>query len=196
AALMLIAYVAILGYGLNEFRKTPTGFIPQIDRGYLITVIQLPPGASLARTDDVYRRVVDLALNTPGVEHGVNFVGFSASTFTNGPNWAEIFLTLARWEQRAKDPNQSAAGITRALFGKFAAIQDALILVIQPPPVSGIGNAGGFRMMVEDRAGRGPQALQAAAVAMMGRANQTPGLTQGFTLFRPPPPQLYLTLHP
>jgi hydrophobe/amphiphile efflux-1 (HAE1) family protein len=194
AALMLIAYVAILGYGLNEFRKTPTGFIPQMDRGYLIVVVQLPPGASLARTDDVYRRAVDLALRTPGVEHGVDFVGFSAATFTNAPNSAAIFLTLAPWEQRAKDPSQSAAAITRALFGKFAAIQDALILVIQPPPVSGIGNAGGFRMMVEDRGGRGPEALQAAAVAMMGRANQTPGLTQVFTLFETSTPQLYLDI--
>jgi hydrophobe/amphiphile efflux-1 (HAE1) family protein len=194
AALMFIAYVAILGYGLNEFRKTPTGFIPQIDRGYLIVVIQLPPGAALARTDAVYRRAVDLALRTPGVEHGVDFVGFSAATFTNAPNSAAIFLTLAPWEQRAKDPSQSAAGITRALFGKFAAIQDALILVIQPPPVAGIGNAGGFRMMVEDRGGRGPQALQAAAVAMMGRANQTPGLTQVFTLFETSTPQLYLDI--
>jgi hydrophobe/amphiphile efflux-1 (HAE1) family protein len=194
AVLMLIAYVAILGYGLNEFRKTPTGFIPQMDRAYLIVVLQLPPGASLARTDDVYRRAIDLALGTPGVEHGVNFVGFSAATFTNAPNSAAIFLTLAPWEQRAQDPKQSAAGITRALFGKFAAIQDALILVIQPPPVNGIGNAGGFRMMVEDRGGRGPQALQAAAVAMMGRANQTPGLTQVFTLFETSTPQLYLDI--
>jgi len=194
AVLMLIAYVAILGYGLNEFRKTPTGFIPQMDRGYLIVVVQLPPGASLARTDDVYRRAIDLALNTPGVEHGVNFVGFSAATFTNAPNSAAIFLTLAPSEQRARDPNQSAAGITRALFGKFAAIQDALILVIQPPPVNGIGNAGGFRMMVEDRGGRGPQALQAAAVAMMGRANTTPGLAQVFTLFETSTPQLYLDI--
>jgi len=194
AALMLIGYVAILGYGLNEFRKTPTGFIPQMDRGYLIVVVQLPPGASLARTDDVYRRAIDLALNTPGVEHGVNFVGFSAATFTNAPNSAAIFLTLAPSEQRARDPNQSGAGITRALFGKFAAIQDALILVIQPPPVNGIGNAGGFRMMVEDRGGRGPQALQAAAVAMMGRANQTPGLAQVFTLFETSTPQLYLDI--
>jgi len=124
----------------------------------------------------------------------VDFVGFSAATFTNAPNSAAIFLTLAPWEQRAKDPSQSAAGITRALFGKFAAIQDALILVIQPPPVAGIGNAGGFRMMVEDRGGRGPQALQAAAVAMMGRANQTPGLTQVFTLFETSTPQLYLDI--
>jgi hydrophobe/amphiphile efflux-1 (HAE1) family protein len=194
AALMLVAYVAILGYGLNEFRKAPIGFIPQIDRGYLIVVAQLPAGASLARTDAVYRRAIDMALNTPGVAHGVNFVGFSAATFTNAPNSAAMFLALDPWEERANDPNKSSAAITQALFRKFGAIQDALMLVIQPPPVSGIGNAGGFRMMVEDRGGRGAQALQAASAALMGRANQTPGLTQVFTLFETSTPQLYLDI--
>jgi hydrophobe/amphiphile efflux-1 (HAE1) family protein len=194
AVIMLFVYVGIIAYGLNEFRKTPSGFIPQIDRGYLIAVIQLPPGASLARTDAVHKRAIDLALSTPGVAHGVNFVGFSGATFTNAPNAGAIFLTLDPWEERAGDPRKSAAAITGALFGKFAAIQEALILVVQPPPVSGIGNAGGFRMMVEDRGGRGPEALQAATVAMMGRANQEPGLRQVFTLFETSTPQLYLDI--
>jgi hydrophobe/amphiphile efflux-1 (HAE1) family protein len=194
AVIMLFVYVGIIAYGLNEFRKTPAGFIPQIDRGYLIAVIQLPPGASLARTDAVHKRAIDLALSTPGVAHGVNFVGFSGATFTNAPNAGAIFLTLDPWEDRAGDPRKSAAAITGALFGKFAAIQEALILVVQPPPVSGIGNAGGFRMMVEDRGGRGPEALQAATVAMMGRANQEPGLRQVFTLFETSTPQLYLDI--
>jgi hydrophobe/amphiphile efflux-1 (HAE1) family protein len=194
AVIMLFVYVGIIAYGLNEFRKTPSGFIPQIDRGYLIAVIQLPPGASLARTDAVHKRAIELALSTPGVAHGVNFVGFSGATFTNAPNAGAIFLTLEPWEQRAGDPRKSAAAITGALFGKFAAIQEALILVVQPPPVSGIGNAGGFRMMIEDRGGRGPEALQAATVAMMGRANQEPGLRQVFTLFETSTPQLYLDI--
>jgi hydrophobe/amphiphile efflux-1 (HAE1) family protein len=194
AVVMLAAYIGIIAYGLNEFRKTPAGFIPPVDRGYLIVVTQLPPGASLARTDEVHRRAIEIALDTPGVEHGVNFVGFSGATFTNAPNAGAIFLTLEPWELRAHDPRKSAAAITGALFGKFAAIQDALIFVVQPPPVSGIGNAGGFRLMVEDRGGAGSQALQAAAVALMGRANQTPGITQAFTLFETSTPQLYLDI--
>ncbi len=194
AVVMLVAYSGIIAYGLNEFRKTPAGFIPQVDRGYLIVVTQLPPGASLARTDEVHRRAIDIALSTPGVAHGVNFVGFSGATFTNAPNAGAIFLTLEPWEQRAHDPRQSAAAITGALFGKLSAIQDALIFVVQPPPVSGIGNAGGFRMMIEDRAGAGPQALQGAAVAMMAQANRTPGITQAFTLFETSTPQLYLDI--
>ena len=83
AVLMLVVYAGVIAFGLNEFRKTPIGFIPQLDRGYLIIVTQLPPAASLARTDDVNRRAVEIALNTPGIAHAVNIVGFSGATFTN-----------------------------------------------------------------------------------------------------------------
>src|SRR6185369_4771911 len=97
-------------------------------------------------------------------------------------------------EERAKDPRKSATAIQGALFQKFAAIQDAFMIVVQPPPVQGIGNAGGFRMMVEDRAGRGPQALQTAVNAMMFRASQTAGVSQVFSLFETATPQLYLDI--
>ena len=194
SAIVLLVYVGILAYGLNEFRKTPIGFIPQVDRGYLIVVIQLPPGASLSRTDAVQQRAVDIALKTPGVGHAVNIVGFSGATFTNAPNSGAVFLTLDPWEDRARDPRQSAAGITAALMQSLAPIQDAFILVVQPPPVAGIGNAGGFRMMVEDRGGQGAAALQALSATMAARASQTPGLSQVFTLFETSTPQLYLDI--
>ena len=194
AVLMLVVYAVIIGFGLNEFRKTPVGFIPQLDRGFLIIVTQLPPGASLARTDDVNRRAVDIALKVPGIAHAVNIVGFSGATFTQAPNAGAIFVTLDPFEQRAHDPGQSAAAIQGQLFMRLAAIQDGLIFVAAPPPVSGIGNAGGFRMMVEDRAGAGPQALQNAVYAMMGAAAQTPGLLQVFSLFENTTPQLYLDI--
>jgi hydrophobe/amphiphile efflux-1 (HAE1) family protein len=192
--IMLIVYVGILAYGLNEFRKTPTGFIPQVDRGYLIVVVQLPPGASLSRTDAIQQRVVDVCLKTPGVAHAVNIVGFNGATFTQAPNSGAIFLTLEPWDQRARDPKQSAAGITGELFRRLSGFQEALVLVIQPPPVAGIGNAGGVRMMVEDRAARGSQALLEATTAMVGKAAQTLGLTQVFTLFENSTPELYLDI--
>ena len=194
AVLMLVVYAAIIAFGLNEFRKTPIGFIPPLDRGYLIVVSQLPPGSSLARTDEVQRKVVDIALKTPGVKGAVNIVGFSGATFTNAPNAGAAFLVLDSFENRAKDPNQSAAGIQRQLFQRLSGIQEALVLVVLPPPVAGIGNAGGFRMMIEDRAGRGSAALQSAAFAMMSRANQTPGISQAFSLFEVSTPQLYLDI--
>ena len=194
AVLMLLIYAGIIAFGLNEFRKTPVGFIPQLDRGYLIIVTQLPPAASLARTDEVNRKAVEIALKVPGVAHAVNIVGFSGATFTNAPNAGAIFVTLDDFSKRAKDPQQSAAAIQRTLFGRLQAIQEGLVFVAAPPPVSGIGNAGGFRMMVEDRAGRGYQALQNVAYAMMGRAGQTPGLVQVFSLFENGTPQLYLDI--
>jgi len=194
AVLMLVIYAGIIAFGLNEFRKTPVGFIPQLDRGYLIIVTQLPPAASLARTDEVNRKAVEIALKVPGVAHAVNIVGFSGATFTNAPNAGAIFVTLDDFSKRAKDPQQSAAAIQRTLFGRLQAIQEGLVFVAAPPPVSGIGNAGGFRMMVEDRAGRGYQALQNVAYAMMGRAAQTPGLVQVFSLFENGTPQLYLDI--
>jgi hydrophobe/amphiphile efflux-1 (HAE1) family protein len=192
--LMLIAYAVVLLYGLNEFSKTPIGFIPQLDAGYLIAITQLPGGAALDRTDAVNRRAVEQALQVPGVAHAVNIVGFSGATFTNAPNAGAIFMVLEPFEERSQDPAKSAAAIQSALIRRLASIQEALILVVAPPPVRGIGNAGGFRMMVEDRAGRGPQELQNAVFAMMGRAAATPGVTQVFSLFENSTPQLYLDI--
>jgi hydrophobe/amphiphile efflux-1 (HAE1) family protein len=194
AAIMLILYAGILVYGLNEFRRTPIGFIPQVDRGFLIIAAQLPPGAALARTDQVLRRAADIALQVPGVTHVVPIVGFSGATFTNAPNAGAIFAVLDPFEERAKDPAKSVGAIQGQLFGRLAAIQEAFIVVIQPPSVQGIGNAGGFRMMIEDRAGRGPLALQGAVYAMMGRAAQAPGVAQVFSLFETSTPQLYLDI--
>ena len=94
AVLMLVVYAGVIAFGLNEFRKTPIGFIPQLDRGYLIIVAQLPPAASLARTDEVNRKAVEIALSVPGIAHAVNIVGFSGATFTNAPNAGAIFVTL------------------------------------------------------------------------------------------------------
>jgi hydrophobe/amphiphile efflux-1 (HAE1) family protein len=194
AVLMLVVYAGIIAFGLNEFRKTPIGFIPQVDVGYLIVVTQLPGGAALARTDEVNRRAVDTALQVPGVAHAASFVGFSGATFTNAPNSGAVFVVLDPFKERAKDPHKSAAAIQGALFQKLSAIQDGLVLVVLPPPVRGIGTSGGFRMMVEDRGARGSEDLQGAVGAMMGRAAQTPGVSNVFSLFETSTPQLYLDI--
>ena len=192
--IMLVLYVGILGLGLNEFRKTPQGFIPQIDRGILIVAAQLPPGSSLARTDAVMRRASELVRATPGVAHAINIVGFSGASFSNAPNAGAMFVVLEPFALRSGDPAKSAAAIQGALFGKLAAVQDAFMVVIVPPPVPGIGNAGGFRMMIEDRSGAGPLAMQGAVGAMMGRAATTPGLQQVFSLYETATPQLFLDI--
>src|SRR5437588_193589 len=194
AVLMVVVYAGVILFGLNEFRKAPVGFIPQVDQGYLIIVTQLPGGASLARTDEVNRRVAEIAFQVPGITHAVNLVGFSGATFTNAPNSGTVFVALEPFEKRAKDPRKSGPALQAALLQKLSAIQEGLVLVIAPPPVRGIGTAGGFRMMVEDRAGRGPEALRAAVSVMMVRAAQTPGLKQVFSLFENSTPQVYLDI--
>jgi hydrophobe/amphiphile efflux-1 (HAE1) family protein len=194
AALLLVVYAGIIAFGLNEFRQTPTGFIPAVDRAFLIIVTQLPPGASLARTDEVNRRAVEIALKTPGISSAVNIVGFNGATFTNAPNSGAIFVVLDPFQKRGRDPNLSAPGLTRELFTRLSVIQEAQIFVVAPPPVQGIGNAGGFRMMIEDRGGRGSEAVQAAAFAMMGAAAKDPRLTQVFSFFETSTPQLYLDI--
>jgi hydrophobe/amphiphile efflux-1 (HAE1) family protein len=194
AALMFVIYLIVIGFGLNAFRQTPVGFIPQVDGGYLITVVQLPPGASLARTDAVQQRALDIALQVPGVAHGVNVVGFSGATFTNAPNAGAIFITLKPFEERAKDPAQSARGIQAELTKRLSQIQDGLLFVVLPPPVRGISSSGGFRMIVEDRAGHGSAALRAVTADLMARANQTSGVTRVFTMFETSTPQIYLDI--
>jgi multidrug efflux pump len=194
AAIMIVIYLVVLGLGFSAFRKTPLGFIPQVDRGYIIVVIQLPPGASLSRTDAVQQRALDIALGVPGVVHAVNVVGFSGATFTNAPNSGALFLVLDSFEKRSEDPRQAAATIQAELNRRLSAIQDAFIIAVLPPPVMGIGTAGGFRMMIEDRAGRGSSALRDAAGALATRASQTPGVSQVFTVFETSTPQVYLDI--
>jgi hydrophobe/amphiphile efflux-1 (HAE1) family protein len=111
AGIMLGVYVLIIAGGGYIFSHAPSGFIPQQDRAYLIGVIQLPPGASLARTDAVTRRVSDIALKTPGVGHAIEIVGFSGATFTNSPNAAAIFVVLEPFAKRAGNPRLSADAI-------------------------------------------------------------------------------------
>ncbi|MBA2124971.1 hydrophobe/amphiphile efflux-1 family RND transporter [Hyphomicrobium methylovorum] len=193
AGVMLVIYIGLIAFGLNEFRKTPVGFIPDQDGGYLITVIQMPPAASLARTDEVNRRVSELALATPGVAHAVSFTGFSGATRVNASNAGAVFVTLKPFEER-KTPELSAQAIKATLFKKFSEIQEGTVLVVSPPPVRGLGSAGGFRMMVEDRSGAGSAALQGAVNAMMGKAAQTQGVQQVFSLFETATPQLYLDI--
>jgi HAE1 family hydrophobic/amphiphilic exporter-1 len=188
--IMLFAYVGLIGLTYFQFARTPGGFVPPLDRGYFITAITLPPGASLERTDRVVRRASEILLSRPGVANAVTFAGFDGATFTNAPNSGVIFVTLKPFEERVK-AKLTTNGILNDLRGQMQALREAFVLVIPPPSVPGIGTGGGFKMYVQDRAGRGPQALEQAINGLIGPANQTPGLTQVFTLFNTSTPQVY-----
>jgi hydrophobe/amphiphile efflux-1 (HAE1) family protein len=190
---VLIAYVGLIVAAGFEFARTPTGFIPEQDQGYLITVVQLPPGATLARTEKVVQQAVDIMLTTPGIEHVAPFAGLDATTFTIGSNSGTIFSglpSLYNHELKGVTPASVAADLRKRL----SVIQDAYVLTIPPPPVQGIGNAGGFKMMLEDRGGLGSQALVDAARALVNAANKDPSFAGVFTLLNTGSPSIYANI--
>ena len=123
-----------------------------------------------------------MLLKRPGVDHAVAFAGFDGATFTNAPNSGVIFVTLKPFEERVK-AGLSSDSILNDLRAQMQALRQAFVLVIPPPSVPGIGTGGGFKLYVQDRAGRGPRALEQAVGTITGPANQTAGLVQVFTLF-------------
>jgi hydrophobe/amphiphile efflux-1 (HAE1) family protein len=187
---MLVVYAGLIGLTVFQFRSAPTGFIPQQDLGYLINIVQLPPGASLARTDEVARRVTKIVLDTPGIAHAVPIVGLDGATFTSAPNAAVVFTPLFPFKERAAR-GESAQVITNNLNQKFAAIQDAFVISVSPPPVRGIGTTGGFKMEVQDTHGGDLAQLEAIAQSIVGAANQAPGLAGVFTTFNTKTPKVY-----
>src|SRR4029077_20214409 len=141
AGLVLVIYAALIGLAGYQFFRTPTGFIPEQDQGYLITVVQLPPGASLARTEAVVKRAVDIILTTPGVEHVAPFAGLDATTFTVASNAGTIFAGLPSLYNHSID-GVTATTVLADLRKRLSVIQDAYVLTIPPPPVQGLGSAG------------------------------------------------------
>jgi multidrug efflux pump len=194
AAVALLIYVGFLALTYFGFKAVPAGFIPTQDQGYLIVFAQLPDGASLQRTEEVRKQISEIARNVPGVAHTVEFAGFSGLDGTNRNNAVTTFLPLAPFEERVKDPRLNGFAIMAAVRQKFARIQDARVFVFPPPPVRGIGNAGGFKMQVQDRRGAGLPALQAATDQLIAKAGSGHGLVGLFTSFRSQVPQLYLDI--
>jgi multidrug efflux pump len=187
---VLVIYGGLISLTYLGFMTVPTGFIPAQDKGYLIVDVQLPPGASLARTDAVVRRASEIIQDVPGVAHAVAITGFSGATFSNRSNAGVIFAGLQPFEGRAKH-GPSAAEITQNLRQRLSDIQEARLSVFPPPPVQGLGTAGGFKLEVQDRSGAGLGALQAASEALVAAGNQQPGLVGLFTPFDANTPQIY-----
>jgi multidrug efflux pump len=194
AAIALLVYVGFLVLTFFGFKAVPSGFIPTQDQGYLIVFAQLPDGASLQRAEEVRKQISELARQVPGVAHTVEFAGFSALDGTNRNNAVTTFLPLTPFEERIKDPRLNGVAITAAVRQKFAGIQDARVLVFPPPPVRGIGNAGGFKIQIQDRRGAGLPALQAATDELISKGRSGHGLVGLFTSFRSQVPQIYLDI--
>jgi hydrophobe/amphiphile efflux-1 (HAE1) family protein len=189
-AVVLVIYLALVGIAGLEFSHTPTGFIPEQDRGFLINIVQLPPGASLDRTEKVARKAIDIILTTRGVEHAAPFVGLDATTLTVASNSGTIFSGLPSLYNHSI-PGVTANTVLGDLRQRLSVIKEAYVLTIPPAPVQGLGNSGGFKMMLEDRAGLGPEALVRAANALVAAANKDPSFASVFTLFNAGSPSVF-----
>jgi hydrophobe/amphiphile efflux-1 (HAE1) family protein len=187
---VLLAYALLIGLAGFQFARAPTGFIPEQDQGYLITVVQLPPGASLDRTEAVVKKAIEIIMTTPGIEHVAPFAGLDATTFTIASNAGTIFSVLPSLNNH-EVKGLTAATVLADLRKRLSVIQDAYVLTIPPPPVQGIGNAGGFKMMLQDRAGLGSDALAQAAQKLVAAANKDPNFAGVFTLFGTSAPSIY-----
>ena len=187
-AVMMAVYAGLIALTAWGFTRVPTGFIPPQDQGYFITAIQLPEGASLQRTTEVVRQAEEIILATPGIMHTATFAGFSGATRTNAANTGAIFSTMAPFDERELSGDEILADLRQRLF----AIQDAFVFTFPPPPVRGIGTAGGFRLMVQDRRGRGSDLLAQATSDLIAAAQAEPGLTSIFTPYQSNVPQIYV----
>jgi hydrophobe/amphiphile efflux-1 (HAE1) family protein len=188
--IVLLIYGALIGLAYWRLSATPTGLIPQLDRGYLIVAFQLPPGSSLDRTDDVIRASASEVLKHPAAKDATIFVGFDGATFTNAPNTGSIFVTLKSFEERAR-LGLSAARVAGDLRRELSRFKDAFVVILEPASVPGIGTGGGLKGYVQNRSGQPLPELERAAWLMAGAASQTQGFTQAFTLFNTRTPQIY-----
>jgi HAE1 family hydrophobic/amphiphilic exporter-1 len=187
---LIVVYVGLTGLTAWQFSQAPTGFIPDLDQGYLITVIQLPPGSSLARTDEVTRKVNEILTSTPGVYSTAAFAGLDGATFTLASNEGAIFSVFKSFEER-EPQGLTAKAILASINKRLSGIKDGFIITVEPPPVNGIGGAGGFKMMLEDQGNLGPAALEAAAAGLAAAANADPRLTGVFTPFSSATPNVF-----
>jgi hydrophobe/amphiphile efflux-1 (HAE1) family protein len=185
-SLVVLCYAGLIGLSAWRFSATPAGFIPAQDQGYLIGIIQLPAGASIERTNAVLKQVEAVTLKNPSVAGTLAFSGMNAITQTNAPNGAAMYTVL-----KPKGTRASADVVTAQLRKALGGITGGNVLIIAPPPVRGIGNAGGFKMMVKDLKGGSLRDLENVTQALVAKAAQDPAIAAPFTLFDTHTPRLF-----
>jgi hydrophobic/amphiphilic exporter-1 (mainly G- bacteria), HAE1 family len=186
---MVLLALAIVGLSAWGLARVPTGFLPIEDQGYLLAAVQLPDGASLQRTDKVLEKVTDIARKTPAVDQVITIAGVSPldnnATLANA---GVAYLILKDWSERGK--GQDLPSLFTGLNHSLGAIEEARIIVLPPPPIQGVGNAGGFTMQVELRDGSFDLAkLQGIVDTIVANAETQSGLQRLMASFRSSVPQ-------
>jgi multidrug efflux pump len=193
AILVLLGYAGLVGLAMHLFKTVPTGFIPTQDMGYMLVVIQLPDGASFERTDAVVQKVDTIGRKLPGVAHTFAISGYSSVLQANQSNVGAAFLVLDPFDDR-KDAQLRGDALLANIRKAFLGIQEARVLVLPPPPIRGLGNAGGFKIQVQDLNNAGLPALEAATQKLLTAAQQEPGLISLITGFRANVPQFHIDI--
>jgi len=163
--------------------------VPPQDKQYLVAFAQLPDAATLDRTEEVIKRMSQIAGEHPGVENTVAFPGLSINGFTNSSNSGIVFVTLKDFGQR-KDQSMSAGAVAADLNGKFSVIQEAYLAIFPPPPVQGLGTIGGFRVQVQDRGDLGYEELYRQVQNVIAKSSDYPELAGLFTSYQVNVPQV------
>jgi hydrophobe/amphiphile efflux-1 (HAE1) family protein len=185
-ALVLFAGMVAITAGL--WRATPGSLVPDEDQGYYIAAVFLPDGATLERTDRVVREVVDIIKSNPANENAVAFTGFDflGGSFRNSA--ATIFVTQKHWDER----KVGTAQLVGEFFVKTGHIREALLLAFTPPPIFGLGTAGGFEFYLQNRGDGGPERLARVTHQLLAAAAKDPMFVQVNTLWRASVPQLFV----
>jgi multidrug efflux pump len=188
----LLVYAGLLGLTWWGFTRTPAGFIPQQDKGYLLVNVQLPDAAAVTRTNDVVERIEKIARESEGIKHTVAISGQSILLNANASNFGALYLMLDDFDHRDK-PELSAEAISASLLERFQKdVPEAVVNIFGAPPVEGLGTAGGFKIIVQNTGDDSFQALQQSAENIVANGDQDPHLAGLFTSFRADTPWLEL----
>lgn len=192
--IVVLVYAGLLVLTWWSFNKAPTGFIPQQDQGRLIVTIQLPDSSSLERTKAAVKKIDEITRSTPGVAHTVAISGLSFLLQANSPNFASMFVVLDPFEKRQKPGLRDTAIMEKLKLAWAEQVKEARVTVNGTSPVPGLGVAGGFKFIIEDRGDLGLDALQKQTDAVVQKLREIPGLSNVLTQFRSNTPQLRLDI--
>ncbi|TVP49081.1 MAG: multidrug efflux RND transporter permease subunit [Halomonas sp.] len=183
---VFVVYALLLAGTGVMFKVVPPGFIPVQDKLYLIAGVILPEGASLERTDQMLQEVVEIAMQTEGVEHAIAFPGLNALQFTNTSNTGVVFLTLSPFGERSLTAAEINAQINQGIGG----LKEGFAFAFMPPPILGLGNGSGYQLFIEDRGNLGYGALQESVNQFQGAIAQIPGMGFPISSYQSNVPQL------
>ncbi len=193
---MVVVALALVAVAIWGLTRVPTAFLPDEDQGYLIVSAQLPDGASKERTDAVMAQISKIASALPGVEHVVTVSGISVlDNRASLANAGVAFVVLKDWDTRLKEPGEDLGSIYQRLNGGLQSVWEARAFALLPPPIQGIGNAGGFTMQVEIKNGDFDYSLlEGLTNTMVADANAQSSLRRVGTTFRAGAPQFFVTV--